>query len=156
MNSAVDITNYLPYLALLVGGGVLVVPASHLVKKLFGLQSAAYIHTMVAGISMLIAIAAYILKSKNLPVDVLGLNFSVIYTVSQFIYKYGSYATDFLNKVSAYNASQKATIVADAAVAAVNVPATLVASASVTTPTTGTNVTPAATTSTNVLPSVDI
>jgi len=99
MNSSVDISSFLPFLGVLFGGGVGVALVAQLFKKIFKLNGPHVIHIMVITISALAAAAQYILQSKNLPTDILGISTPVIYGVSQFVYKESGYINSFLSRV---------------------------------------------------------
>lgn len=129
MHSSIDITNYLPLLATLFGGGVAVTLIAQAVKKVFGLNSAHVIHLMVMAVSVAAAVAQYLLQNKNLPVEVLGLSSGFVYAVSQAVYKEAGYISDFLSRVQIADAPSASTPQSDAAVNAVTVPDAAVAAA---------------------------
>ena len=100
MNASVDITNYLPFLATLLGGGVAVSLIAQAAKKAFGLNSGHVIHLMVVALSVVAAVAQYVLQAKNLPASVLGLNVSTVYAASQFAYNESGYLKTLLGRVN--------------------------------------------------------
>lgn len=126
MNSSVDITNVLPFVLSLLGGGAVVVLLAQGIKKVFGMNSDKAIHAMVILVSGAAAIASYVLQYKNLPASVLGVSGPAIYGFSQGLYKSAKYVGDLLPKVSALLhkpvSSTAAANAADASVAAVAAP----------------------------------
>lgn len=99
MNASVDITNYMPFLATLLGGGVAVTLIAQAVKKVFGLDSSHVIHLMVVAVSIVLAAAQYVLQSKNLPPEVLGVSGATIYGISQLVYNEAGFAKTLLSRV---------------------------------------------------------
>ena len=101
MNASVDITNYLPFLATLLGGGVAVTLAAQAIKRVFGLNSGHVIHLMVVAVSVLLAVAQYLIQNKaKLPVEVLGVSGATIYGVSQFVYNEAGFFKTLLSRVN--------------------------------------------------------
>ena len=123
MVSSVDINNYLPFVLSLLGGGVGVVVLAQVIKKVAGLNSDHVIHFMVMAVSGAAALAQYILTSRNLPVEVLGVSAPTIYGFSQAVYKESGYLKNLLGRVQIQLApKQAAAVAADAAVAGVTAP----------------------------------
>jgi hypothetical protein len=105
VNGPIDITNVMPFILSLLGGGVLVVLLAQGIKRVFGMNSEHAIHIMVLLVSGAAAIAQYILNFRGLPVEVLGVSSASIYGISQAVYKESKYAIDLLNRVQAANKS---------------------------------------------------
>jgi hypothetical protein len=101
----IDITNVMPFILSLLGGGVLVVLLAQGIKRVFGMNSEHAIHIMVALVSGAAALAQYILNFRGLPVEVLGVSSTSIYGISQFVYKESKYVSDLLSRVQAANKS---------------------------------------------------
>ena len=99
MNASVDITNYLPFVATLLGGGVAVTLIAQAIKRIFGLSSGHVIHLMVVAISLVAAAAQYVLQAKQLPLEVLGISGTTIYGVSQFVYNESGYLKNLVGRV---------------------------------------------------------
>jgi len=124
MGSTVDITNFMPVLYGLLGSGVLVTLVAQALKKLPKLEREEVIHTMVVVLSVAAAVAQYVFQIKGqLPLKFLGVSTLTIFGVSQIVYKYAGYGLNFLSRVQIVDGSQTSASQADAAVAAVNVPA---------------------------------
>lgn len=107
MAPTVTIDNFIPFLGLILGGGVGVALVSQALKKVFGLNSAAVIHTMVIAVSLAIAAAQYVFAMPSVPTEVLGISWTAIYGVSQAVYKYATMANQFLGEVQTALAAQK-------------------------------------------------
>lgn len=111
MDQTLTLQSLTPFVALAAGtGGILVVLVAALIKKVFGLKSEAAIHTMVVVVNGAAAAAQYLLTSKNLPPEILGLNLSIMYTASQFVYRYSKYTAGFLGRVQATYSAGKASL----------------------------------------------
>lgn len=125
--------NLLLTLGTLLAGGIGVHLVANLLKRLFGLKSSSVIHTMVLALAAVASGMQYFWQlHSNLPPVVLGISTTTVYGFSQIIYRYAGYASDFLGKVNAYQAS-----VAPASQAPVSmppVPAEVVAEAPASTP----------------------
>lgn len=122
MNPSIDINHVLPFLGVLLGGGVGVALASQAIKKAAGLNSGHVIHLMVAGVSVVAAVAQYVLQLKNVPVEVLGISFASIYGFSQVAYKESGYIKDFLGRIQIADANPAKAAQATAEVNAVSIP----------------------------------
>lgn len=82
--------------------GVLASVIGQGVKKTLGLKTDSVIHTMILAVSTVLGYAQYIMQvHSKLPPEVLGISVSAIYGVSQIVFKYASYATNFLTDVQA-------------------------------------------------------
>jgi hypothetical protein len=127
METTMTISSVVAILSAMLGGGVGVYLVAGVVKKLFGLNSAAAVHLMVLATAAVAAGAQYVLTMKDLPPQVLGVTTPAIYGVSQAVYNWSKQIGGVLNKVQAYDALQSAqgtpAAPAEVAVADVTVPA---------------------------------
>jgi hypothetical protein len=100
------------FLLVMAGSGVGLVAIAQVFKKTlrrFGVDSDAVIHTVVIALAAALGALQYFQEfHAQLPASVLGVSTVTIYGFSQMIFKYGTYALNFLNRVSAYNQSQAA------------------------------------------------
>ncbi len=118
----IDISNVMPFILSLFGGGVLVVLLAQGIKRVFGMNSEHAIHIMVLLVSGAAALAQYILNFRGLPVEVLGVSSASIYGISQAVYKESKYAIDLLNRVQAANKSNTNAVAAPAVSSPVEAP----------------------------------